>query len=234
MKVLITQSNYIPWKGYFDNIAQSDVFVVYDDVQYTRRDWRNRNQVKTMNGLKWLTIPVEVKGKYHQKINETVVSGKDWAAHHWNLLSQHYSRAPFFRELGSWVAELYDNCSFSHLTEINTWFLKAICDFLGIKTVFRDSREFELVAGKTEKLVSICKDLGATAYLSGPSAKDYLDENLFRKENIRVDYADYSGYKEYPQQFPPFEHSVCIWDLLFNTGSNARFFLKHAVEGEIG
>jgi hypothetical protein len=208
-KILITQSNYIPWKGYFDNINQADIFVVFDDMQYTRRDWRNRNYIKTPQGLKWLTVPVEVKGKYLQKINETRISEPDWNKNHLMQIKHFFP----------WIEELYLSATFEYLTEVNLHFLKAICKFLSIKTEFRDSREFTLKEGKTERLVSICKELKASEYLTGPSAKSYMDESLFGKENITVSYFNYSGYPEYPQLYPPFEHGVCIWDVILNCGN---------------
>ena len=225
MKVIITQSNYIPWKGYFDGIAQSDVFVVYDDMQYTRRDWRNRNMIKTSQGLKWLSVPVEVKGKYFQKINDTMIADVNWNMHHWQQISQNYCKAPFFKELSPWVENLYREAVYPSLTEINLHFLKAICAFLNIKTVFRDSREFNLAEGKTERLVEICKELKATDYFTGPAARNYMEENLFAENNINIHYFDYAGYNEYHQLYPPFEHGVCIWDLLFNMGSNAKKYI---------
>jgi hypothetical protein len=229
MKGIITQSNYIPWKGYFDNIAQCNVMVVYDDMQYTKRDWRNRNYIKTPQGLKWLSIPVEVSGKYLQKINETKISNHEWNKEHWAMLKQYYRDAPYFSEFATWVEGLYNDAIFTTLTEINVHFLKAVCKFLEIETQFIDSRQFTLVEGKTERLVDICKKCGITNYYSGPAAKNYMDENLFLIENITVHYADYSGYKEYPQLFPPFEHGVCIWDLIFNVGNNSKKYLKYIV-----
>src|ERR1700754_2429408 len=98
-RVAIVQSNYIPWKGYFDLIAAVDEFILYDDMQYTRRDWRNRNQIKTPLGVQWMTVPVQVKGKYYQKIKDTEIDGIDWAEAHWRLLAQNYRRAAHFNEI---------------------------------------------------------------------------------------------------------------------------------------
>jgi len=226
MKVVISQSNYIPWKGYFDNIASCDVYVAYDDMQYTKRDWRNRNYIKTEQGLKWLTIPVEVSGKYFQKINETKISEKDWNKSHWGMIERSYKKAPFFQELGPWIKELYMTATSEFLSEINAHFLRAFCEFLDIKTGFKDSREFVLTEGKTEKLVSICKALNATDYFTGPAAKNYMDESLFEKEKINIHYFDYTGYKEYPQLHPPFTHGVSIVDLILNVGSQSKNYLK--------
>jgi hypothetical protein len=228
-KVAISQSNYIPWRGYFDNIAQVDEFVLYDDMQYTRRDWRNRNKIKTPNGLIWLTIPVEVKGKYFQKIKDTKVSDHKWALKHLNAIKLNYSKADNFKEVFPLIENLYQQAAqLEYLSEINYLFLKNICDFLGINTTLRFSSEFDTSEeNKTQRLVNICKELGATEYYSGPAAKDYMEENLFSKENIAVKYYDYSGYKEYNQLHGDFEPYVSIIDLLLNEGENARNYMKN-------
>ena len=225
-KVAILQSNYIPWKGYFDLINMVDEFILYDDMQYTRRDWRNRNKIKTQNGLAWLTIPVEVKGKYFQKINETKISEKDWAKKHWQQIKQHYSKTNYFKDYKDIFEELYLSCNEEYLSQINYKFLTAINNILGIKTNIRWSSEFNLLDGQTEKLLGICKDCNADIYLSGPAAKDYFNEELAKKENIKVEWMDYSGYLEYEQLHPPFEHGVSILDLIFHEGSNAKKFMK--------
>lgn len=225
-KIAILQSNYIPWKGYFDLINMVDEFVVYDDMQYTRRDWRNRNRIKTSHGLTWLTIPVEVKGKYFQKIDETKVSEKEWAKKHWQQIRQNYAKAKYFQEYKDVFEELYLKCDEEYLSQINYRFIIAINEILEIKTKIRYSSEFELADGQTEKLLTICKQCGADTYLSGPAAKDYFDEGLAKQENIKVEWMDYSGYAEYNQLFPPFEHGVSVLDLLFNEGVHAKEYMK--------
>ena len=221
---LITQSNYIPWKGYFDNIAQADVFVIYDDMQYTKRDWRNRNKIKSAAGTKWLSIPVEVKGKYFQKINETKVSDPNWNIDHLNAIKNYYRTAPAFKENSDWLEELYMGCTSPWLTEINRYFIEHIMKYLSIETEIKDSREFELVEGKTEKLVSICEQLGAKQYLTGPAAKNYMSEDSFLEKGIGVLYSDYSVYKEYEQLYPPFEHGVTVLDMILNGGKEQQLF----------
>ena len=225
-KVAILQSNYIPWKGYFDLINMVDEFILYDDMQYTKRDWRNRNKIKTPQGLKWLSIPVEVKGKYFQKINETKISDKDWAKKHWQQIKQNYSKSKYFSDYKDVFEELYMTCDEEYLSQINYKFITTINEILGITTKIRWSSEFDLIDGQTEKLLGICKDCDADVYISGPAAKDYFDEDLAKKENIQVEWMDYSGYKEYEQLHPPFEHGVSILDLIFNEGSNATKFMK--------
>jgi len=225
-KIAILQSNYIPWKGYFDLINMVDEFVLYDNMQYTKRDWRNRNKIQTSEGLKWLSIPVEVKGKYFQKINETKISDKEWGKKHWAMIKQNYSKAPYFKDYKNLFEELYLNNTEEYLSQINYKFIVAICQILEVTTKIRWSSEFKLVNGQTEKLLGICKDCQADIYLSGPAAKGYFDESLAQKENIKVEWMDYSGYKEYHQLFEPFEHGVSILDLIFNEGSQATMYMK--------
>ena len=222
----IIQSNYIPWKGYFDIINRVDEFVLYDDMQYTRRDWRNRNKIKTPNGLQWLTIPVQVKGKYLQKICETEISDPGWAAEHWQTLRHNYARAKYFDEYKSIFERLYLDCVETYLSKINHRFLTALCGLLGIKTKLVWSMEYPATGSKTERLVSLCRAAGASRYLSGPSARDYLEEDLFSAAGIKLAYMDYSGYREYEQLYPPFEHGVSILDLIFNTGPDAPKYMQ--------
>jgi len=223
---IITQSNYIPWKGYFDSINQVDIFVIYDDMQYTKRDWRNRNYIKTPQGLKWLSIPVEVSGKFHQKINETLISDKSWNRSHWESIKQNYKDAACYKDHKDWLENLYMNCNFDKLSEVNEYFLKEIGNFLGIKTEFRRSEEFILSEERTQKMVDICVDLGVNHYYSGPSAKAYMIEEKFTEKGIQLHYFDYSGYPEYSQLNGHFEHGVSIIDMIMNLGSDTPKYLK--------
>lgn len=226
-KIAILQSNYIPWKGYFDLIAAVDEFIVYDEMQYTKNDWRNRNKVKSKNGIEWLTIPVKVDS-ISQKIDETKVFDKKWFKKHQATLQTNYAKANCFNETKDIVFGLYEKAeSKEKLSEINQIFIKGICDFLDIKTKISTSTDYNLIEGKTERLVDLCKQTNATNYLSGPSARDYIDESLFKEKNIILEWMDYAGYNEYNQLNPPFEHGVSILDLIFNEGKNARNFLKY-------
>jgi hypothetical protein len=226
-KVAILQSNYIPWKGYFDLINSVDEFVLFDDMQYTRRDWRNRNKIKTAQGITWLTVPVQVKGKYLQTIQDTAVSDPTWAEKHWRAIEVNYAKADFFREFEPFFQNLYSAVTDEKfLSQINYQFISAICRMLGIKTKISWSTDYKTSEGKTERLVSICKQAGGSYYLSGPAAKNYLDETIFAHQNIKVGYMDYNDYPEYQQLFPPFDHFVSILDLIFNTGGNAPQYMK--------
>lgn len=225
--VIITQSNYIPWKGYFDAISISDEFVVYDDMQYTKRDWRNRNLIKTQQGLKWLTIPVEVKGNFFQKINETKIADKNWNKQHWDILKQAYSKSKKYSETKDFVENLYRSISFDYLTEVNVHFITEICAYLKIDINLKMSSDFVLNEERSQRLLDICLKLNATDYYSGPAAKAYMDEKIFEDAKIGVHYLDYSNYLEYEQLNPPFEHGVSILDLIFNEGEDSYKFLKN-------
>ncbi len=225
MTISILQSNYIPWKGYFDIIAKSDVFVIYDEVQYTKNEWRNRNLIKTQEGIEWLSIPVRQES-LNQKIFETKISLINWSKKHKSTLQTNYGKTPYFKEYRDVIFEIYDTPSLN-LSEINRLFIEKICAILAIETKIIDSRELNLEGDKLERLIGACKKLNATKYLSGPAAKNYINETLFNKNTIEVEWMNYSNYKEYNQLYPPFEHGVTILDLIFNEGSNARSFLKY-------
>ncbi|HEV7436181.1 MAG TPA: WbqC family protein [Pseudorhizobium sp.] len=224
-KVAILQSNYIPWKGYFDLIGSVDEFILFDEMQYTRRDWRNRNKIKTPNGLKWLTIPVSVKGKYLQTINATETEGTAWAKDHWLALSSNYRRAPHFEAVASWLAPLYEELSDTSLSRINERFLAETCERLAIDTPISRCEDYAMIDGKSERLAHLCAQAGGDVYVSGPAARDYLDLSPFEARGIAVEWFDYAGYPEYPQLWGPFVHGVTVLDLMFNCGADAPAFL---------
>lgn len=226
-KVAILQSNYIPWKGYFDLIAAVDEFILYDDMQFTKRDWRNRNQIKTPQGVQWLTVPVNVKGKYHQTIRETVIEGHDWTQTHWKTLVLNYSRTPYFKEIATWLEPLYLNQLNTSLSELNRQFIEAICHYLNIKTKITNSWDYVLTEGKTERLANLCTQAGGTEYISGPSAKNYIDEDVFTEQGIKLSWFDYSDYTEYPQLWHDFTHGVTVLDLLFNCGKSSHQYMRY-------
>jgi hypothetical protein len=204
----------------------ADEFILFDNMQYTRRDWRNRNLIKCPSGLLWLTIPVKVSGKYFQDIKDTVISDVEWNRHHWKTIVHCYSKARHFSDYREMFEDLYLNTKEIYLSLINHRFLATICRLLGISTKITWSMDYQLIGDKTERLVSLCKQAGATNYLSGPKAKAYLNEELFEREAIKVSYMDYSGYPEYHQLYPPFQPSVSIIDLIFNEGDGAHKFMK--------
>lgn len=204
-----------------------DEFILYDDMQYTRRDWRNRNKIKTFNGVQWLTVPVEVKGKFLEKIKKIRVADHRWAENHWKAIQMNYARAPHFKELAPWLEDFYQQAEKKvFLSEINHLFLTAICDYLGIQTKITWSSDYVLAEGKTERLVELVKSAGGDYYLSGPAAKNYIVDEYFERAGIQLAYMDYSGYPEYPQLHGEFCHGVSILDLLFQEGPDAPQFMK--------
>jgi WbqC-like protein family len=223
----------VPWKGYFDLIGGVDEFILYDDRQYTRRDWRNRNRIKTRQGSVWLTIPVEVKGKYSHPICEMRISDPHWRLRHWKTLVHNYSGAPCFANYRDLIEDLYLGSQERMLSLVNRRFIEALCDVLGIETRLTWSMDYEAEGEKTERLVSLCRQAGASEYLSGPMAKKYLDERQFSEAGIKLTYMDYSGYPEYTQPHPPFEHAVSILDLLFSVGADVRSFMKSPIKAGV-
>ena len=226
-KVAILQSNYIPWKGYFDLIFNVDEFIIYDDMQFTKRDWRNRNKIKTPTGLQWLSVPVLSKGKFHQKINQTKINGNKWQKDHWNTLTKNYSRAHFFEEISKWLKPLYLERDYSFLSDLNLTFIDAICSYLNIKTKISSSSGYELTGDKTKRLANLCKQALGTEYISGPAAKDYIDEGVFDHLGIKLTWFNYGNYESYTQLWGSFCHDVSILDLLFNCGQDAAGYLKY-------
>jgi hypothetical protein len=224
-RTAIVQSSYIPWKGYFDLIRSVDVFILLDNVQFTRRDWRSRNRIKTRHGLAWLSIPVHTRGLYTQLIQDTTTSDPDWGRRHWQTIRANYAKAPYFDLYADRLAALYEHPS-PRLSEINHAFITAICEMLGIATPIIWSSEYETRDAPSERLIDLCHAVGGTEYLSGPSASNYLDAAAFEAAGIAVQFADYSGYPEYSQPHGPFEHGVSVLDLLFCTGPRALELMK--------
>jgi hypothetical protein len=228
MKVVILQPSYIPWRGYFHQIALADIFVFYDDVKYDKNGWRNRNRIKTPSGSQWLTIPV-LTARLEQDqipINQIKIdTSKNWAKKHWNALLTSYHKAPFFREIVPLLEQVY-NSQPELLSEFTIPLTIHLARRLGIeKTQFIQSSSLTGVIGKkTDRLISILTNLGATEYISGPAAKDYLEEEKLRSNGIQLKYMVYD-YPEYPQFYPPFDSNLSILDLMFMTGPEALKYI---------
>ena len=225
--IAISQSNYIPWKGFFDLIGSVDEFVIFDEAQYTTRDWRNRNRIILAGKSRWLTIPI-VKRTLKTPINEIRVADPLWAARHWAALEQAYRRAPCFAEYAIRFYEAYEQAGrLERLTDINEFLLAEICRFLQLSPGFSRSDDVPRSATTaTGRLIEICRARGATTYVSGPSARNYIQEQLFTDAGIEIRYADYSDYPVYRQHADVFEHGVSILDTLFHCGEAARGHLK--------
>jgi hypothetical protein len=224
-KVAILQSNYIPWKGYFDMIASVDEFILFDDMQFTKNDWRNRNKIKTKNGLNWLTIPVGQN--IHRRIRDVVIQDKIWQKKHWHALQASYGRSQHFDEIADWLEPMYMTNKYERLSQLNRQFIDAICNYLGIGTTISNSWDYSLAEGKVLRLVDLCTQIGATEYITGPAAKEYIVESVFEERGIQLTWFDYSEYPEYPQPWGEFTHGVTILDLLFNCGKDAHRYMKY-------
>lgn len=220
---LILQSNYIPWKGYFHAINNVDIFVMYDDVQYTKNDWRNRNLIKSKMGLQWLTIPVETKHKSCQKINQAKIVPSNWAQKHLSSIKHNYAKASYYKYYLPFFEELYNNCNFRYLNDVNRYFLTKMCDLLEIKTPIILSSDYDLRStDKTQRIVEMCNKINVTDYYSGPAAKSYINNESFETADIKLHYLDYCNFPTYQQLYLPFLHEVSIIDVILNTGSNAK------------
>jgi hypothetical protein len=224
--VAIVQSSYIPWKGYFDLIRATDEFILLDDVQFTKRDWRSRNRIKTKDGLHWLSIPVHTRGRYEQRIADTTIADPGWSERHWQTIHSAYARTPFYDAYSAPLRALYESPVSDRLSEVNRSLIEAMCGALGITTPIKWSSEYHPSDGRNERLIDLCVKAGASHYLSGPSARGYIDEAAFANAGVSVHFVDYSGYPEYPQPFPPFEHAVSALDMIFCTGPRALDYLK--------
>lgn len=226
--VAIVQSNYLPWKGYFDLIASVDEFIIYDDMQYTRRDWRNRNKLKTPNGLEWITVPVKVKGQYLQTIRETQIDGTAWTKKHWKAFETNYRRAAHYNEIAEILRPHFFETPPETISDLNRKLISTVCKYLRIETVLSSSSDYSLISGKTERLAELCRQAGAKRYISGPAARDYIEPTVFANYGIKLDWFTYERYPEYPQLWGDFIHGVSIVDLLFNCGqSSINYFRRN-------
>lgn len=224
-KIAILQSNYIPWKGYFDMIAAVDEFILYDDMQFTKNDWRNRNKIKTPNGLEWLSIPVG--SNINRLIREVTLPENGWRQKHLKTLTLNYGKAKYFDEIMGLITPVYLDTRITHLSSFNRTLIDIICTYLGILTKISYSWDYIVEEGKTERLVNLSQQARASVYISGPAAKAYLDESLFNYANISVEWFNYGGYLSYPQLWGEFTHSVTILDLLFNCGKDAPRYMRN-------
>jgi hypothetical protein len=226
VRCAIVQPSYIPWRGYFDIIRRSDVFVFLDDVQYDRRGWRNRNRIKTAEGSRWLTIPVHARGAQISglPIDQVVMSGDEWPRQHLEMLRRAYRKAPFFEQYTEWLERVYGAPPerLADFTIATTVELAAMLRITGTRFI----RSSALNAGgrKTERLLAVLERVGATRYLSGPSARAYIDESQFERAGIALEWMEYN-YPEYPQLHGAFDAHVSVLDLLFMTGDRAADYI---------
>jgi hypothetical protein len=219
-KLFVSQSNYIPWRGFFDSINYVDEYIIYDDMQFSKNSYRNRNKIMGPNGSLWLTIPLKTKGRFGQNVNQVEVVDDSWRLSHWRSIELSYRNAPHFSQYESTLKALYLERSESNLTAINHVFLSWVCEQLNIKTKISDSRSYKLEGDRNERLVSLCQQTKSKMYCSSPTAQIYLDEGLFRQHGLEVFFFDYTKY-------PPYEvghkfEELSVLDLLFRFGPKAE------------
>jgi WbqC-like protein family len=228
MNCVILQPSYIPWRGYFHLIQKADLFIFYDTPQYDKRGWRNRNRIKSPTGTQWLTIPVLAKGSRtrHLPIQDMLCDPtKDWCRKHWATIKYVYGKAPYFPYYVSLLRRFYA-LQPRLLADFTIELTVALARELGLdKTQFVRSSTLKVSeATKTDALLELLQEVGATHYISGPSAKDYIEEDKFRAAEIGLEYMVYQ-YPEYEQLYPPFDPYVSILDLLFMVGPEAPKFI---------
>lgn len=230
--VVVLQSNYIPWKGYFDLIHDADLFIFYDDLQYTKNDWRNRNKIKASSGAEWITIPAG--SDTNRLICEVELKDASWQQKHWKTLLQNYRSCSYFAHYQAFFEDFFLAQRWPGLSAMNQHLIRHIAtEFLGIRTTFQDSREYALTGQKQDRLLELVTTVGTERYISGPAAKSYIEPDRFETAGIELVWKDYRGYPEYPQRFPPFEHGVSILDLLFNAGPDAPWYIWGWREGPL-
>ena len=217
------QSSYIPWKGYFDIVNDVDIFVFYDDVQFTPRDWRSRNKIKGPSGAQWLTVPVG--SKRSRLICDVSILDHSWQDKHYEAIKNYYSNCPFFSSYLWILDEMYKTKKWQNLSVFNQHVIKLLSTHLGIEVEFKTSDEFKLVGSKQARMMDLIRKVNATTYVSGPSASDYLQSDFFAANGVELKFKDYTGYPEYPQKYGPFEHGVTVLDLIFNVGPEAPYYI---------
>ena len=223
-KVAIIQSNYIPWKGYFDIIHDVDTFIFYDDLQFTKNDWRNRNKIKTPRGAEWISIPVGTD--LRRLICEVELKDPSWQQKHWNMLRLNYEKAPHFKEFRPFLENVFLGRVWMNLSELNQYLIRTISqEFLGIQTEMIDSRTFDLEGQRLDRLLDLLRKAGADSYVSGPAARSYIEPEKFEAAGIELIYKSYEGYPRYPQLHGAFEHGVSMIDLLLNVGRDAPRYI---------
>lgn len=220
MIVTISQPRYQPWLGYFHRIAVSDLFIYLDTVQYTPRDWENRNKVKNDQGWMWLTVPV--KARYRALIPEVTVDNQQpWQWKHWGSIKTYYGNAPHFRSYGEKLCEIYEQKIWHSLTDLNLSLTDNLCECLGVNQgKFIKASDIGVQGKGSDLILNLCKTVGATTYLSGSQGKNYLDETAFADAGIELDYQDYK-HPVYPQLYGEFEPNMAAIDLLFNCGADS-------------
>jgi len=219
--ISIHQPEYLPWIGFFDRIAKSDIFVILDDVGYQKNGFMNRNKIKNPQGWQWITVPVQGRSP-NKKVNEVLINNAtNWADVHMRAIYLNYCKAPYYKNYSTFFEETFKK-KWDNLGDLDIYLIENVLKFLGIKTKVERSSNVAVEGENTERLVNICKHFKTTTYLSGPGGKNYMDLEKFREENIKVVFQEFN-HPEYAQMFKDRGFIAClsIIDLLFNCGPNS-------------
>jgi hypothetical protein len=226
MRVVILQPGYLPWLGFFDQMYKSDVFIIYDDVQFDKNGWRNRNRIKTSQGWQWLSVPVLLKGRNFPIIKDVIINNNEnWRKRHLESIRQNYSKAPFFNLYFGLFEDIFSK-EWRYLLELDMAFIYNLSDKLNIIREIKFSSELNVKGGQTDRLLNICIKFGANHYLTGDAAKDYMDESIFQKNNIKLEFHNYK-HPIYEQRFGEFIPYLSVIDLMFNHGDKSLDILTN-------
>ncbi|MCZ7401451.1 MAG: WbqC family protein [Candidatus Methanoperedens sp.] len=228
MNGTILQPTYLPWMGYFEMIDSSDIYLVFDHVQFVKKSWQQRNQIKTPNGVIWLTIPVE-RGSRETRICDVKISydNENSLEKHWKTITFAYQKAPYFKDYRDVFDNIYSK-KYTLLRDLNVDIIRAVCDILGIKTKIIFSSEINLNEenmGKEEKIINLCKRAGIKHLYDAKGAQDFLDESLFQKDGISITFQEFN-HPIYEQLYGDFIPYLSVLDLLFNEGENSLAIIK--------
>ena len=213
----ISQSNYLPWKGYFHLIEKSDIFIFYDTVDFTKRDWRSRNKIMTPHGLQWLTIPLgSNRGK---AIQDVILPEGPWRHNHFETIKINYSKSPFIQDVIEILSPVFKDQKITKLSSFNQAIIRQIATYLEIDTLFHNSSEFNIKGERVQRLIEISQEVGADTYLSGPAAKGYIT-NQFDDIDLNLTWMEYGPYETYKQRGTPFSHHVSIVDTIATLGKS--------------
>jgi hypothetical protein len=217
---VVLQPGYLPWLGFFDQLHRSDIFVYYDDVQYDKHGWRNRNRIKTQTGPLWLTVPVRHRGEGLPRIVDVEIDARiPWARKHVASIRQAYARAPFVARYLPALEEVLER-KWERLVDLDIACAALIAQWFGLRRRVERSSTLGIEGSRSERLVNICEYFGATTYLSGDAAKGYLDVELFTQHGIQVEWQRYV-HPAYPQLHGEFVPYLSALDLLLNCGDEA-------------
>lgn len=226
MKVVVSQSMYFPWVGMLEQIRLADVYVRYDDVQFSKGSFTNRVQIKTPSGVRWLSIPLQ-KMHLGQKINEIEINeNTDWRGNHREILRQAYLKAPFREEMLAVVDQVFSEPT-QTLAEVSYASMWSLAKYFGISSTIqiKDSVALEIPGSSTQRVFDVVRSVGGTTYITGHGAWNYLDHELFEKSGIEVQYMQYQR-NIYPQLNGPFTPFVTALDLVANCGQSGLQVIK--------